>query len=179
LALAVLPACTTPAEGTNGATGKIPLAVTSFSTGGDTVYHMRPAKVERKGAPHLISAAFHGSVSCRTSDGKLRWKAGTGGNFPFDLCVADIDGDGLDEVLVAEGDGVLYAIGPDGRQLWSFNQVAPLYQACAARQLDGKCIILTGGIDQTLYALTAKGKLRGQMPVRISIRHLRAADILG
>jgi hypothetical protein len=154
-------------------------AVSLFSTGGHTVYHLRPATVARGGGRVVISAAYDGSVLCHTPAGELRWKAETGGNFPFDLCVADINGDGLDESLVASGDGAVYALGPDGKRLWSFKKTAPLFQVCAAKQADNTCIILTGGEEQTLYALSSDGKLRGQLPLGVPIRHLRAGDILG
>jgi len=154
-------------------------AVTMFSTGGHTVYHLRPAMVESNRLPCVISAAYDGAVLCHTPRGELRWKSETGGNFPFDLCVADINGDGLDEALVASADGTLYAIGPDGKRLWSFAKTAPLYQVCAAKQKDDKCIIMAGGIEQVLYALSSDGKLLGQLPMGLTIRHLRAGDILG
>lgn len=76
--------------------GRAQPAVNIFSTRGYTVYHLHPAMVEKNGARCLISAAYDGSVLCHTPEGKLKWKAETGGNFPFDLCVADIDGDRLD-----------------------------------------------------------------------------------
>ena len=148
-----------------------------FSTGGHILYHLQPATVERGQGRVIISAAYDGSVLCHTSKGELRWKSETGGNFPFDLCVADIDGDGLDEVLVASGDGVLYAIGPDGKPLWTFKKKRPLYQVCAARQVDGKCIILTGGVENTLYSLSHKGKLLGKLVLKNYITRIRAGDI--
>ncbi|HAS83536.1 MAG TPA: hypothetical protein DCS43_12930, partial [Verrucomicrobia bacterium] len=157
--------------------GKPPVEL--FSTGGHTVYHLRPATVERGGGRVIIGAAFDGTVLCYTPGGTLIWKAETPGSFPFDLCVADINGDGLDEVFVASGDGVLYAIGPDGKRLWSFKTPLPLFQVCAAKQADGQCIILTGGVEQILYALTPHGEWRGQLTVGFCIRHLRAGDLLG
>jgi hypothetical protein len=84
--------------------------LTAFSTGGHTVYHLRPGKVAKGGVRAIISASLDGSVLCHTPEGKLLWAAPTGGNMPFDLAVADIDGDGLDEALVASADGALYAI---------------------------------------------------------------------
>ena len=75
----------------------------------------------------IIAAAFDGSVLCHQPDGRLIWKAPTGGHMPFDLAVAEIDGDRLDEALVASADGSLYAIDHDGRALWNFRSPAPAY----------------------------------------------------
>ena len=154
-------------------------AVSVFTTGGHTVYHLRPAFFGQGKDRVIISATYDGSVLCHTPEGKLHWKTQTGGNFPFDLCVADVNGDGKDEVLVASGDGVLYAIDSNGKHLWSFKKEFPLYQVCAAKQPDGSSIILTGGVEQVLYALSPTGQLRGQLSVGSFIRHLRAGDILG
>ncbi|MCP4313565.1 MAG: hypothetical protein GY790_20115 [Bacteroidetes bacterium] len=153
-------------------------AMDIYSTGGHTLYHVQPATVE-KGGRCVIGAAYDGAVLCYTPDGKLSWKTETSDGFPFDLCVADIDGDGLDEVLLASSDGVLYVIGPDGKHLWSFRKKRPLYQVCAAKQEDGKCIILVGGVEDTLYSLSFNGELRGELLVKNHITRVRAGDILG
>lgn len=150
-----------------------------YTTGGHTLYHLQPATVERGDGRVVIGAAYDGAVLCYTPNGKLLWKAESGDGFPFDLCVADIDGDGLDEVLVASSDGVLYAIGPDGEALWTFGKKRPLYQVCAAKQEDGKCIILAGGVEDNLYSLSHKGELRGELLVENHITRIRAGNILG
>jgi len=157
------------------------LPINIYTTGGYTLYHIQPATVDYSGGRMVIGASYDGSVLCFTPDGKMRWKAETGDGFPFDLCVADIDGNGLDEALVASSDGTLYAFGSDGKLLWSFckKRPLPLYQVCAARQKDGKCIILTGGVADTLFSLSWKGELRGQLMVKNHITRIRAGDILG
>ena len=149
-----------------------------FTTGGHTLYHVQPATVDH-GGRFVIGAAYDGAVLCYTPEGKLHWKAETGEGFPFDLCVADIDSDGLDEIMVASSDGVLYVIGPDGKHLWSFKKKRPLYQVCAAKQEDGKCIILAGGVEDTLYSLSFNGELRGEILLKNHITRIRAGDILG
>ena len=70
--------------------GAIHAAVESFSTGGHTVYHLRPATVE-SGKRAIIAAAYDGYVLCHRSDGTPLWQAETGGFFPFDMAVADIN----------------------------------------------------------------------------------------
>src|SRR5512139_1199310 len=101
LLLLLLPAPSSPAA---------PPAHSGFSTGGHTVYHLRPATVQKGEARAVVAAAFDGYVLCYQPDGRRLWKAPTGGHMPFDLAAADIDGDRLDETLVASADGSLYAI---------------------------------------------------------------------
>jgi hypothetical protein len=149
-----------------------------FSTG-HTIYHLRPAKVDGTDKILIISAAFDGSVLCHSTKGDLVWKADAGGSFPFDLCVADINDDNLDETLVASGDGGIYAFSPEGKPLWVFKKERPFFQVCAAKQKNGETIILAGGVEDTLYSLSPDGTLRGKISMGSNVRNLRAGDILG
>jgi len=76
-------------------------ALYSFSTTGSPVYHLQPGTVDKSGKRVIISAAYDGMISCYLPSGELIWKTPTGGFFPNDLQVTDINGDGLDETLVA------------------------------------------------------------------------------
>ena len=154
-------------------------ALSAFSTGGHTVYHLRPATIAGGGERAIVSASFDGFLLCHTPDGKLLWKASLGGGMPFDLTVADIDGDGLDEALVASADGCLYAIGHDGRPLWTFSKTAPLFQVSAARLPGVGMRILTGGVEQVLYELSAKGEIIDTLITPNCIRHVRSGNVLG
>lgn len=150
----------------------------AFPAGPSPAYHVRTLR-QQAGPRAVVTACSDGTTACFSALGRPLWSARGAGGFPFDLAVADLDGDGLDEVLVASGDGSLYAYGPDGRSLWTFARTAPLYQVCVARDADGKVIILTGGVEQVLYALSADGKVRQQLKTEHCIRHLRAGKVLG
>ncbi|MCF6333118.1 MAG: PQQ-binding-like beta-propeller repeat protein [Draconibacterium sp.] len=150
----------------------------SFSTEGHTVYHLQPANVEI-GERAIISATYDGFVLCHRQNGELVWKTSIGGFFPFDLAVADIDGDNLDEVLVATGAGVLYAIDNTGNILWTFDQTAPLFQVCTARLSDGSVVILSGGVGKVLYTLSSNGEVLKKMQTEHVLRHIRSGNILG
>ncbi len=159
--------------------GLLPLEpLAAFPAGGHTVYHLRPATAAGR-TRAIVSAALDGTLLCHTPAGRLIWKAQTGGNMPFDLAVADIDSDGMDEALVASGDGSLYAVDHDGRRLWTFTSPAPLFQVAVARLAGGSAVILTGGVEQVLYALSPGGKLLRKLETKHCIRHLRAGNILG
>ena len=152
--------------------------VYNFSTGGHTVYHLKPATVET-GERAVISATYDGSVLCHRRDGQLIWKAFIGGHFPFDMTVSDIDDDGLDETMVATAAGILYAVDDTGEVLWVFDKTAPLFQVCTARLDNGSTVILTGGVEQTLYVLSSTGKTLRSLQTKHAIRHIRAGDIRG
>ncbi len=153
-------------------------APASFSTGGHTIYHLGTAALAG-GRRGIVAAAYDGAVLCFTPQGEQLWSAKPGSDFPYDLCVADIDGDQRDEALVATAAGALHAVDDDGSLLWTFNRPAPLFQVAAARQANGLPIILTGGVEQELYALSSRGELRGSLPTEHCIRHIRTGDFRG
>jgi hypothetical protein len=150
----------------------------SFTAGNSPVYHVKTLQ-HQPGKRAVVAAGMDGTTSCFSPEGILIWKSAPTGGFPFDLATGDIDHDGLDEVLVAAGNGSLYAYDQDGRMLWVFERRPPLYQVCIARNAEGKATIFTGGIEQVLYALAPDGRVRNSMPTEHVIRHLRAGNALG
>ena len=131
------------------------------------------------GGRAVATASIDGTTACFGTDERPLWSAKGTGGFPFDLAVADITGDGVDEVLVASGDGTLYVYDHRGTLLWKFVRTAPLYQVCVARDRDGRAIVLTGGVEQVLYALSPQGRVLNQLKTEHVIRHLRAGDVSG
>lgn len=150
----------------------------AFTTGPTPAYHLRILR-QQPSLKAVVAANSDGSTACFGFDGRPLWAAKGAGGFPFDLATADIDGDRLDEVLVASGDGSLYAYDQDGTLLWRFESKAPLYQVCTARDRNGATVILTGGVEQVLFALSPKGVVLNRLETKHCIRHLRAGDVLG
>ncbi len=153
-------------------------ALQSFSTGGHTVYHLRCGRIAPTGDGVLFAAALDGSVLCLTKQGKLLWKNQANRSLPLDLEVADIDGDGKDEALVAAADGNLYALDHTGKLLWRFSRVPPLLQVCAITKTSRGTVILTGGIEKKLYALSPDGKVLGFVEYPNIVRHIRSGKFL-
>ena len=152
--------------------------VDSFSTGGHTVYHLKPAML-KSGERAVISTTYDGFVLCHRRDGQMLRKTSIDGHFPFDMAVSDIDYDGRDETMVATAAGKLYTLDDTGEILWVFDKTAPLFQVCTVKLDNGSTVILTGGVEQTLYVLSSKGKLLRSIKTKHVIRHIRAGDICG
>jgi hypothetical protein len=152
--------------------------LTSFPTGGHTIYQLKPATVIGK-QRSINCAAFDGSVMSYTRDGKLIWENDTNIDFPFDLAVADIDGDGLDETFIATAAGKVEAFKSDGTKLWAFTTNGPLYQVCPIKTASGKWVILTGGIDERVISLSSKGQQIASIKVGAVVRHIRKGNIFG
>lgn len=156
-----------------------PPALFSFSTGGYSVYHLKPATINNSGARVIISAAFDGTVLCHSRQGELIWKNETNKDFPFDLAVADINSDGFDESFIATGGGKVYAFNADGTNLWSYTAQAPLFQVCPVKLPGGEWKIFTGGIEETIIALSSAGDLLSSVAAGNVVRHIRKGNIMG
>ena len=153
-------------------------AVSAFSTGGHTVYHLRAAALPG-GRRGIVAAAYDGAVLCFTPQGQPVWAAQPSRDFPYDLCVADIDGDRRDEALVATAGGAVFALEDDGRLLWSFRRTAPIFQVAVARRADASPLVLAGGVEKELYVLSPRGELLGSIKTENCIRHVRAGGFSG
>lgn len=153
--------------------------IVSFSTGGHTVYHLKPATVMENGRRGVVSAAYDGYVLCHSQEGRLLWAAQPSAAFPFSLAVADLDGDGLDESLIAYSDGHLYALDHDGRLLWSALGGPPLYQVATTEGFPGPTRILAGGIERIAHVLSANGETLSRYQADGAIRLLGVGNFAG
>lgn len=152
--------------------------VDSFSTKGHTIYHLEPATVLENNSRAIVAAAYDGTVLCHTQNGKQLWKNKASEGFPFDLVVGDIDNDGLDEAFMASSDGNLYAFDHDGTLLWTFETHPPLYAVDVTYDNEGSAVILTGGIEKVLYALSPKGDIISEYQANGVIRLIGTDKVL-
>ena len=150
----------------------------SFSTNGHTVYHLRSGQIEPSGDPVLMAAALDGTTLCYTHDGDLLWKNDSNRSLPLDLAVADLNADDRDETLVASADGTLYAFDHTGEPKWQFRREPPLIQVCPVTNKHQGTVILTGGIEKKLYALSADGEVLHTLELPYPIRHIRSGNLL-
>lgn len=150
----------------------------SFPTNGSPVYQLCPGTVNKGGKRVIISGAYDGTVQCHRPDGKLLWKAQTGGSFPNDLEVSDLNGDGRDETLVASADGSLYVFDHNGVLKWKFPGELPLMTVCAVTS-ENKKLILTGGTEKKIYLLSSDGQLINTYNAGYVVRYIRKGNITG
>jgi poly-gamma-glutamate synthesis protein (capsule biosynthesis protein) len=99
-----------------------------------------------------------------------------------DLAFADLDGDGLREVLVAcggEGPGV-YALSADGSQRWRYKAPVGVW-AVAVADLDDDTWpeVIIGGDDGTVRVLDHLGRPRGGIALSGLVHGLRVHDLDG
>ena len=151
----------------------------SFSTNGHTIYHLRAGQVDQSGDSVVMAAALDGTTLCYTHGGNLLWKNDSNRSLPLDLAVADLNKDDCDETLVASADGTLYAFDQAGKLQWQFRREPPLIQVCPITNKDQGTVILTGGIEKKLYALSADGEVLHALELPFPVRHIRSGNFLG
>lgn len=158
--------------------GSVAPGIKSFSTGGHTIYHAKAATVAKGPGRAVIAASQFGKLLCYTMDGRKLWERDTGGSFPFDMAVGDIDGDGLDEACVASADGSFYAVDHDGKLLWTvLEDKPPLYQVMIHRS-GRETAIFAGGVEKVLYKFGVDGKIAGQIAGEGIVRNIGAGTVL-
>lgn len=146
-------------------------SVTWFSTGGETVYHLRGAVTDKKILRSVITAAYSGKVICFDFSGKKLWEQNAGTFFPFDMDAGDIDGDGLDECAVASSDGSLYLIDNDGSIIKRvFDEGPPLHAVKIISWDEGKTGIFCGGVEKIIYHINPAGQIVNSVQVPASVR---------
>lgn len=97
------------------------------------------------------------------SSGTVKWSATLGGSLRSSPAVADLDGDGIREVLIGGPDGAFRAYhGKTGQLLWSYPTQGEIVSSAAVGDLDGdgKLEVVFGSGDGYLYAMGPTGGLR-------------------
>jgi hypothetical protein len=144
-----------------------------FSTGGETIYHLKTGKTDTKIPRSIFAAAFSGNILCFDFSGKKLWEQNTGKFFPFAMDVLDIDGDGFDECVIASADGSLYIIDHDGKLLAKLCEgKPPLYSVKIVKDNQGKQAIYCGGAEKIIYQLSPKGEILAQKEMIGIIRNI-------
>lgn len=132
-----------------------PSTLQSIETG-YTIMQVRVMK--NAGETLLVGTSYEGTVVCFGYDGRKRWENKLSGYMNHDICCADIDGDGKDEVLAANADGSLYCMDDDGRNLWKFRKnEAPMNTVCMV-STGSMSYIACGGFDKYVYYLSVDGR---------------------
>ena len=129
--------------------------------------------------PEILAGTDSQQLQCYDTDGKLVWKK----EFPFFwnrdgnvvwVEVADLDGDGDNEVAMAAENWHYYALDGEGNELWKFNVPhSPVEGAVGDVNGDGKLEIVASDEYYSGRVLEADGKQL--FPIRITQPYMTAA----
>jgi len=122
----------------------------TYTMAGD-MYHGVSA-FDHKGV-RLVAASIAGDVALLDAKGKEVWKAKPGGYLFAPTAVADLDGDGSPEVIVAGGK--VHAFGIDGKEKWHTDNYGSIARGVAIADADGdgKLDLLFGASDRKFRAV--------------------------
>ncbi len=118
------------------------------------------------GERFIAASTYDGDIMRVSYNGTVAWQAELDpGIMNHDMDCYDLDGDGVDEILVACANGTLYALSSrTGETLWSFHEHdAPMY-AVAGFQKGGERFVACSSYDLNLNYLSAEGELVEQIP---------------
>lgn len=90
------------------------------------------------------------------------------------LDIADLDGDGVPEILSGAHDRYFYAFAADGSVRWKFKAEAVIYSALVITLPDGSPRILAGDDSDRVYLLDAQGSAVWQARLDGRVTHLAA-----
>ena len=148
---------------------------------------------------NLLTGEDNGTISRFDADGQLQWSV----TIPYvkmsyphwsdkrsrihEISSADMDGDGRDEILLANGDRRIYAYTPDGRQIWKAVVKYGIYNAMTPGTHSGKFALFGGAREPTLegpflmFGADGKeiGRLRALRQESQRIRDVRRWDTDG
>ncbi len=96
----------------------------------------------------------------------------------WDVGVADLDGDGKEEVAAASQDKMVYLLDGEGRPLWSYAARAAVYTlSLADLEGDGRGEVIAGSDDNHVYVLTHEGRLRWSYETGSRVTKVAAYDL--
>ncbi|TWT80216.1 Lambda-carrageenase precursor [Planctomycetes bacterium CA13] len=128
--------------------------------------------------PAIFVSEVSGGVGCYDLDGKELWSATTGSpGVIFEMEADDIDGDGIDELLVASADGRIRCWGNDGTLRWQFNPGYKVrFSEVAAMRENGVTRIFAGGNNFKLYELNENGELVSETKINGVVRKIEVGN---
>ena len=114
-------------------------------------------------------------------DIELLWSFETGGSILASPTTADINGDGMQEILIGSDDDILYALNNVGTVLWKYKTKGNVRSAATIDDIEGDGVreIIFGSDDGNLYVLDTEGKLKWSYDAGAPIRSSPAIADLG
>ncbi len=126
----------------------------------DNAGSIRTAKLARDGECALLTFRHWGrTVKAHSADGKLLWSYAEGDGVD-DVWAADLNGDGLDEVIIGyNGRTGLHVLDNTGKLLWKNTDVANVWHVAAGNVVgDARPVVVTASAAGKVHIFNAEGK---------------------
>lgn len=131
-------------------------SILSIETG-RAITHVRTGSFES--TPIIITNSYEGTISAYNFSGQELWSNPLSGFMNHDVWVADLNNDGVDEILTANTDGKVYCLNADGSINWSFGLNEVPMNSVTVVKGGNTTYIAAGGYDKNLYYLATDGSL--------------------
>jgi outer membrane protein assembly factor BamB len=110
------------------------------------------------GSKKVIIASHDSNVYCFNANGSINWTFAipTGGRIQSSPSIADVDLDGVNDVILGSSDSRLYALsGLTGKPIWHYKVNAYIFSSPTIADIngDGNLDFLFGSLDKNQYAL--------------------------
>ncbi len=117
-----------------------------------------------------------GKLHILNYNGKLQ-KIIDGFGWINDIILADLNGDGKDEIFIASGANAIHCLDNSGELLWSFVTNSWVYSIDKIIFNDGELGLVAGTQDGRLYLLNSDGKLLNTFNLSARINSIISADV--
>lgn len=151
--------------------------IKSIDTKVNTVMKVRIAK---KGTDNIIIGSdYNGVILATDYNGDILWRTKIAdGTMNHDIWCADIDGDGKQEIFVANANGSLTCLDISGEKKWFFTPYdsvhrTPMYSVCVVKR-DNKPYVVCGDFSTNCYYLDA---LNGKIVQTLSSKDYSKAKV--
>ena len=107
----------------------------------------------------IFIGSTSGDLHCIDEQGSPVWKFCTGGAICSKVALADLNNDGVDEIVFGSCDNNVYALDINGKELWSYETDFWVVANPIIADLDGdgKLEIIVGSYDHNIYILDCEG----------------------
>lgn len=154
------------------------------AAGGYTITGLTSARLDAQGEPGIVLTTGEGDLVALSAAGKTLWTRRFPGRLN-DVAVADVDGDGVDELALARQDCRVALLKADGSPLWErelqYYRTPPYVNLVRTGDLDGdgRPEIIAGGNNWRFYAFSADGTERWNYEAVHPSRSGAVADLDG
>ncbi len=119
--------------------------------------------------PLIIFGSEAGIIHAITLSGKKAWEIKTKGAIRSSPLIADINGDGIPEIIITSMDKIVYVISPQGKIIWTFLADAEIESSPSFAKIETGSSIFFGTNAGTLYCLSSEGKERWSFKIKAPI----------
>jgi hypothetical protein len=145
-----------------------------------SIWSVAAADLTGDGEPEHILGSLEDQLIVQSPEGVTLWTADLGG-MPFAIQCGDLDGDGINEVVVSafDAEGTLHVFDCKGTLLWTWSMGKALFGLeIVDLDGDGRDEVLTGGLNTPLYCLDQSGSVVWSKDLTdFGVRVVRAGDI--